>query len=135
MKKYTITKKAQSDKIKFIADECLSDKTVRFLRSLGYEVESVWDLNLRGAPNGGLLKRAIKDKKVFITEGQDFCNIIIYPPHLHHGVIVLKTSLKTEEQIRTVLKAFLSEFKPSDFEKTLIIVDKNRYRIRREPAK
>lgn len=127
-------KKPKSLKAKFIADECVGDKTIRFLRSLGYEVESVWDLNLRGTPNGSLIQRAIKDKKVFITEDQDFCNIILYPPHLHHGIIVLKTSLKVEEDVRAVLKTLLFKFKSSDFKKTLIIVDKNRYRIRRKPA-
>ena len=125
-------KRAKEPKIKFIADECVSDKTIRFLRSLGYTVESVWDLNLRGAPNGRLIERAIKDKKIFITEDLDFSNIILYPPRLHHGVIVLKTSPKVEDAVRAVLKDLLAKSKTADFDKTLLIVDKNRYRIRKE---
>lgn len=124
-------KKPKSPNVKFIADECVSDKTMRFLRSLGYKVESVWDLDLGSAPNGKLIQRAIRDKKVFITEDHDFCNILLYPPHLHHGIIVLKTSLSVEERVRFVLKTLLSEIDPSDFKKTLIIVDKNGYRLRK----
>jgi predicted nuclease of predicted toxin-antitoxin system len=127
-------KKLERPKARFIADECVGDKTIRFLRSLGYEVESVWGLNLKSAPNGKLIQRAIKDKKIFITEDQDFCNIILYPPRLHSGIIVLKTSRKVEEKVHAVLETMLSHLKRSDFEKALIIVDKSRYRIRRESA-
>ncbi len=125
-------KRANEDKIQLIADECVSDKTIKFLQSLGYKVESVWDLNLRGAPNGTLLNRAIKDNKVFITEDLDFCNIILYPPHLHHGVIVLKISPETEDAVRTILKDLLLKLNPAEYDKTLIVVDHNKYRIRKE---
>lgn len=127
-------KKPENPKTAFIADECVSDKTIRFLRSLGYKVETVWDLNLSSASDEKLIQRAINDKKVLITEDHDFCNLILYPLHLHHGIVVLKTSFKIEEKVCSVLKAALLELKTSDFEKTLIIIDKNRYRIRRKPA-
>ncbi len=124
-------KKPKSINVKFIADECVGEKTIKFLRALGYEVNSVWDLNLKGAPDEKLIQRAIKDKRIFITEDQNFTNIILYPPHLHRGIIVLKISLKIQKEVWFVLKELLFEFKSSDFEKTLIIVDKNRFRIRR----
>ena|SRR3989338_1739660 len=125
-------KKANEDKIQFVADECVSDKTIKFLQLLGYKVESVWDLNLRGASNGTLLNRAIKDNKVFITKDLDFCNIILYPPSLHHGVIVLKTSPETEDAVRTILKDLLLKLNPTEYDKTLIVVDHNKYRMRKD---
>lgn len=124
-------KKVKDAKIKFIADECVANKYIVFLRSLGYAVSSVWDLKLTGASNGTLIRLAAKDGKVFLTEDRDFCNILLYSPHLYRGIVVLKASPENEEQIKAVLNKLLSELSAEDFDKSLIIVDKNQYRLRK----
>ena len=123
--------KPGNPKISFLADECVNAKTIHLLRDLEYEVSTVWDINLRGATNGTLLKQAISKGRIFITEDQDFLNIILYPPHLHRGVIVLKTSPKVANEVRAILKQLLSELKPSEFGKTLVVVDHKSFRLRR----
>jgi predicted nuclease of predicted toxin-antitoxin system len=119
-------------KIKLLADECVSRETIDFICSLGITIFPTRDFNLDGAVNGTVLKRAIDESLVFITEDQDFCDILTFPPASHHGFIVLKVTPQIDKEVFAVLKSLLSELKPADFEKTLVIVDNKRYRIRRD---
>lgn len=118
--------------LEFLADECVGDPTIKFLRSLGFSVVTVWDLGLRASPNATLLKKAIREHKVFLTADLDFSNILVYPPSGHCGIILLKISRQVEDEVHSNFKKLLEELKASDFDKTLLIVDRNKYRIRRE---
>jgi len=118
--------------IQIIADECVDKENVDFLRNLGFDVKTTKELKLDGTSNGTLLKVAVGKKKLFLTQNQDFCNILLYPPRSHHGVVVLKFNALVADQVRAVLKKVLTELNVSDFDKTLIVVDKDRYRLRRE---
>lgn len=78
---------------------------------------------------------AHKERAVIITNDLDFGNLILYPPGSHTGIIVLRPRLDTREAIddvHNVLMRLLKELKPAEIKKSLIIVDKNKYRLRRE---
>jgi predicted nuclease of predicted toxin-antitoxin system len=120
------------DKLHFLADECIGMATIKFLRDLGYRVVPAIEVKLNGKPDIDLLKYAIKTESVLLTQDLDFGNIILYPPKLHHGVIVLRYRHIFEKEIHSVLSKMLEELKTVDFLKTLIIVDVEKYRIRKE---
>jgi len=120
------------NKIKFLADECLGLPAITFLRETGYSVVKAKEVNSGGRPDFDILKRAIKEIRILITEDIDFGNIILYPPKLHHGIILLRFRHRSESDIHSTLLKLLSELKPKDFKKTLVIVDADKYRIRKE---
>ena len=130
MKKSISPKKP--NKIKFLADECLGLPTISLLRNLGYSVVSAREAGLGGKPDIEILKWAIKEERTLVTEDMDFGNIILYPPKLHQGVILLRLRHNLEEKIHGILANLLKELKPKDFKKTLIIVDADKYRLRKE---
>lgn len=120
------------NKVKFLADECVGLPTINLLRNLGFPVVTAKELNLGSKDDIEILKYAIKKKIILITEDLDFGNIILYPPKLHHGIILLRFRHRLEDNIHSVLSSLLKELKPKDFKKALIIVDSDKYRIRKE---
>ena len=122
----------EPNKIKFLSDECLGLPTITLLREAGYSVVKAREVNLGGRPDFDVLKRAIKERRILITEDIDFGNIVLYPPKLHHGIILLRFRHRLETDIHSALLKMLNELKPKDFKKTLIIVDADKYRIRKE---
>ena len=122
----------KSKKIKFLVDECVGLPTIILLRKLGYSVITVGETNLRGKTDLEILKWAIKEKRILITEDIDFANILLYPPKTHCGIIVLRFRHKEEEKIHITLTHLLKELKPDEFKGSLIIVDEDKYRIRKE---
>jgi predicted nuclease of predicted toxin-antitoxin system len=119
-------------KVKFLADECTGLPTIRLLRELGYLVITAEEANLSGKSDIEILKYAVKEKMILITEDTDFGNILLYPPKFHHGIVLLRFRHRLEEEIHAVLSNLLTELKPKDFTKSLIIVDAEKYRVRKE---
>ena len=120
------------NKIKFMADECVGLPTISLLRKLGFSVVTVREANLGGKPDFELLKWAIKEERILITEDVDFGNIVLYPPKFHHGIILLRFRHRLESEIHSVLLKLLKELKPKDVKETLVIVDADKYRLRKE---
>lgn len=115
--------------IEFLADECVFKTTIEFLRSHNYKVSTAYEEKLDGQTNGTILQKAIQTKRILLTADSDFANILVYPPGTHSGIIVLKISKANEDDVHNNLLKLLTEV-DSTLIQSLIIVDKNKYRIR-----
>lgn len=120
--------------MRFLADHCTYGVTVRFLRSLGHDVETSKEAGLMTADDTVVLQHAGGSKAVLITNDQDFCNVLLYPPASHLGIVVLKITKATCTQVHAVLKQMLDQVPPEEFRGTLFVVDRNKYRIRRSAS-
>ncbi len=121
----------ETSKISFLADECVRLPTIVLLRNLGHSVVTAREAMLGGKSDPEILKLAIKRKMVLVTEDLEFGNIILYPPKTHHGIILLRFRHSLEEDVHNVLTRLLIELKPDEFDSTLVVVDHDKYRIRR----
>ena len=119
------------NQLKFLIDECVGLPTIVLLRKLGYMVITAEEAELDGKLDSEILKWAIKEKHVLITEDIEFGNILLYPPESHHGIILLRFRHSLEYKIHNVLLKILEELSIDDFDKTLIVVDADKYRVRR----
>jgi predicted nuclease of predicted toxin-antitoxin system len=129
MKRYTLLD--ESHKIGFLIDECVGFPTANLLRELGYSVITANDALLNGEPDSEILRQAIKEKRILVTEDIEFGNIILYPPKTHYGIILLRFRHRSENEIHAVMKIALAEIQPDEFKGTLIVIDADKYRIRR----
>lgn len=123
------------DKIKFFIDESVLGKTKNLLEKLRFTTITLQSLNKLSAANGEVLSLAEKHEAVLITCDLDFANLILYPLGTHPGIIVLRFRseiLSDVEKLHEVLKRLLKEVKPEELQKSLTIIDLNKYRIRRE---
>src|SRR3989338_1990784 len=135
MKKSTSLKKRNPlIKMRFLLDECVLGKTVKLLRDSNFTVTTIQELGKVSATNGTVIKTAVQEKAVIITTDLDFGNLILYPLGSHPCIIVLRPRLDTSEaieDIHKILLCLLDKLKLSEIKESLIIVDRNKYRLKR----
>jgi predicted nuclease of predicted toxin-antitoxin system len=117
--------------LRFLADECVYHITVRLLRERGHDVVTVQEAGLSGKADPIVLAHAVSERRVFITNDMHFSNLLLFPPQQHFGIIVLKIRPATLNYVHTVLLGYLSKVDQVKIEHTLIIIDRNKYRIHR----
>jgi predicted nuclease of predicted toxin-antitoxin system len=115
--------------LQLLADECVYKATVDFLLTLGYDVVTVQELGLAGANDDAIIDRAVALGRVLLTRDMDFSNILLYPPAQYLGIMVLKMTPATVDAVHKVLKQALAQ--TSDLAGALLVVDRNKFRIRR----
>lgn len=99
--------------MKFLVNENIGLRVVKFLRSQGHNVVSVQE-KFRGKKDTFILRKARLTDRTVITYDQDFGELIFKSKIKHRGVILLKTrDESTKTQIR-VLKKFLSDYPKED---------------------
>ena len=120
--------------MRLLIDECVLGETSKLLRESGFPVITIQELDKTSATNGTVIDIANKERSVIVTGDLDFSNVLLYPPASHHGIIVLRPRLDTPQAINDVHKVLLhllKELNPSEIERSLIIVDRNKYRIKK----
>ena len=97
------------------------------------EVIHVRDIGLDTAGDDEIIEYALKDGHIVITRDLDFANTEVHPIHTHAGAVVLRVpSSFTAENIKKVLKQFLSVVDVSSLPHTLTIVEPGQFRVRRD---
>ena len=116
--------------MRILTDECVWQCTIDFLRAEGHEITTADEVGLCETEDELILDYAISNNFILITRDMDFSNILIYPPIKHLGLIVLKITPQKIESVHKVLGVALQQFTPESIQRTLIIVDHNKFRIR-----
>ncbi|RME00646.1 MAG: hypothetical protein D6814_03125 [Calditrichaeota bacterium] len=62
--------------MKFLVDQCVSYRTIKFLRSLGFKLTKLRDVDLPSLSDPDVLKLAIKRDEILLTEDNGFGNIL-----------------------------------------------------------
>ena len=116
--------------MKLFADECIYQVTVEALRSWGHDVVTTQEQNLAGKVDEVQFQEAISQGRVLITNDLDFSNIRRYPPANHCGIIVLKIRPRILSEVHSVLKTLLDRSSQEHLHQTLVMIDRNKYRLR-----
>ena len=90
--------------VKFLADECTFDSTVELLRNEGWDVATVKGIGLRGAKDPEVLNKAQETAAVLVTQDLGFGDIRRFPPSAYCGVVVLKMTYRTSDEVHAVLR-------------------------------
>lgn len=116
--------------MKFLADHCLSLRTVDYLREAGFSITTLRELNKHQLADPDVLSLAIERDETLITEDKGFGNIFDYPLYSHKGIIVIITKTRKREILHLTLKKFLLESSSEEIAGKLIIIEDNLLRIR-----
>ncbi|HEY6350037.1 MAG TPA: DUF5615 family PIN-like protein [Candidatus Angelobacter sp.] len=73
----------------FVADESCAGPVIRALREAGHDVVAITEVT-PGASDDQVLKRALNEKRVLITEDRDFGELIYARGRSSAGVILLR---------------------------------------------
>ena len=116
--------------MKILSDECVYKITIKFLKELNYDIITVKEIGLAGSSDDELIEYANSNNMVLLTNDKDFGNILRFYYENYSGIIRLKISSKTVLEVHNKLKDFLDKWKDKELKGKLIIIDKNKYRIR-----
>ena len=88
-------------------DENLGTRRQELLRHSGFDVATVPEQNLEGAPDQKLILVCREENRCLITLDLDFSNPLQFPPHKFTGIVVLRCSPQgIYQQILEALKVF-----------------------------
>ena len=75
--------------MRFLVDECTGPAVARWLRDQGHDVFSVYD-EARGADDDTVIRHAVTDERVLITNDKDFGEKVYRDGHHHAGIVLLR---------------------------------------------
>ena len=118
--------------MKFLLYANIPFSSKEILKKFNYSAEHSREIGLGKATDEQIIKYAIKNNQILVTKDLGFGNIKKYPIKNHKGIILLRVPFYyTANQINGVLSNFFKSIKEREIENSLVIVEINRYRIRK----
>lgn len=101
-----------------LADECVDFYLITTLRTLGYQVDAVRELS-RGAPDSEVLRTAVLQDRVLLTEDLDYGTLVFRDGRPALGVLLLRLDGLTAPEKMQVLTEALSKIELEGYFTTL----------------
>ena len=115
--------------IKFLADESCDFAVVRKLRALGYDVLAVVE-EFPSASDLQVLKCAVDEKCILLTEDKDFGEWVFAHREETHGVVFIRFPANMRQELPKAVSFLITEH-GSDLTKSFTVLEPGRARIRR----
>jgi predicted nuclease of predicted toxin-antitoxin system len=119
-------------KVRFLVDEDCPLSLEKLLNSRGYDTIHVKTSGLSGTKDPELFIFAQEQQRIIISRDLGWANIKNYPPNSHCGLIILRFPFEAiAMEIRQVVEQFIDLVNISEIVGATVIVDKNKFRIRK----
>jgi predicted nuclease of predicted toxin-antitoxin system len=115
----------------FLIDENIPPAVADFLRTKGFDVKEVKEAGIHGLSDAEIMDLARQGERVLVTFDKHFSNILLYPLDSHYGVIRIRIHPPLVPDILRVLDQFLQKFDLSTIRRTLIVLEREGFRVRR----
>lgn len=116
-----------------VIDEDLHRSLADTLKQIGFHVFDIRDHGLSGLSDEKIYAFTIEKKAVLFSADLGFSNILTYPLGQHYGIVILRyPNEMPTQQINQQIAYLLPKIKQKDYEGHLIILSKNKIRIRRQ---
>lgn len=94
--------------MRFIVDECTGSTVARWLRAQGHDILSVYD-EARGIDDDEVLRRAVAEERIVVTNDKDFGEQIFRLGREHCGVVLLRLDDERATRKIAALERLLAE--------------------------
>ena len=88
---------------------------------------------LDGRPDPEIFRWAQTHQAIVISYDEDFADTRSFPLGSHHGIVRLRVWPTTVEMTRLAIERLLTQVSESDLKGSLIIIDREKIRLRRKP--
>lgn len=120
--------------MKFKLDENLGTTAQEILRAAGHDVSTVPEEELGGSPDRVIFDASVREARALLTLDRDFGEVLRFPPHESHGIVVLALrGHPSLQEISARLRDFLAVLEERPLGKELWIVEAGRVRIHESP--
>jgi predicted nuclease of predicted toxin-antitoxin system len=100
------------------------------LVSLGHDVDTVTDEDLKGRPDPDVLAAAVADQRALVTCDLGFGDPRAYPAGSHHGVILLRLRDQQPDNVVFVLQGLAKHHNLDELTGCVVVVTEGVIRIR-----
>ena len=116
--------------MRFKLDENLGISSWDLLRAAGHDVSTVPEEDLGGSPDRSIFEVCQREQRALVTLDRDFGQVLRFPPHESHGIVVLALrSHPTLEEVSARVADLIAALKSRPLGKELWIVEAGRVRI------
>lgn len=120
--------------MRFLADQDVYQGTVDELRSAGHDVVTAREMGMQCAADEDLLRTARETGRLLVTRDKDFGALVFLMGAASPGVILLRMTPDTIEDVHTELNRLLNAHSEDELRGRFSVVEPHRYRIRRTPS-
>jgi len=113
--------------MRFVVDECTGPLLADWLRKEGHDVLSIFD-QARGISDDAVIRLAVSEKRILITNDKDFGEMIFRRNIAHCGIILLRLNDERSEVKINVMGQFLKLYS-SILQDAFIVVTEDQVRI------
>ncbi len=119
--------------MKLLIDENIPHNLAVKLLNIYPQSTYVLNSSLRGKSDKEIFKYSMENKLIILTFDMDFADIITYPLR-NSSRIILKLNQVNFKEMESIVIASLKKLKNKNLENSLIIITKNKIRIKRNVA-
>lgn len=119
--------------MRFLADVGISISTAEMLRAFRHDVSHLSEQGLHRLPDDQILALARREDRVILTFDLDFGDLLAAGPHRLPSAIIFRLRDQTPSSVKPRLLRVISEREEDLQAGALIIIEDNRYRLRRLP--
>lgn len=116
--------------MRLLVDQDVYKITVDRLKEWGHDVATVKELGLQGSPDEDVLRIARMENRLLITRDKGFGTLVFLNKTLSTGVITLKITPTTIEEIHQEIHRLLEEHSEGELKVLFCVVEPRRHRIR-----
>lgn len=117
---------------KFLLDENVPPAIGVFFRSMNFDVVHAKEVGMLGASDDQIMDLARQEERTLITFDKHFADLVRYPPRMHWGIIRIRIHPPLLADVVQALDHFFKQFDVSTIRGTLIVLDNEGFRIRRD---
>jgi predicted nuclease of predicted toxin-antitoxin system len=121
--------------MRFLADMCISPKTVGFLRDLGHEVVHLYEEGLDQLPDPAILDKARQEGRVLLTSDLDFGELVAASGANLPSVVVFRLRDMRPGGVNQYLREVVAHHADALDEGAVISVDEGHVRVRPLPIR
>jgi len=121
--------------LNLLLDQNIPEEITRWLREKfpAGRIKHVKEIQLDGRPDPEIFRWAQANGAMVISYDEDFADTRSFPLGSHHGIVRLRVWPTTVEETRSAIERLLSQVSESDLKGSLVIIDREKIRLRRKP--
>lgn len=117
--------------MRLLADQDVYRLTIEWLRKEGHDIVTAKELGMQQAVDEELLRKAKGTDRLLLTRDKDFGALVFLHEELSAGVIFLRITPATVEEVHQELGRLLQEHNKEELRDLFCVVQPHRHRIRR----
>ena len=117
--------------MRLLADQDIYSFTIEWLRKEGHDIVTARELGMQRVADDVLLREAKGTERLFLTRDKDFGGLVFLYKEVSAGVIFLRITPATVEEVHQELGRLLQEHDEEELRDLFCVVQPHRYRIRR----